>query len=89
LVQNTNCFIPNGFSPDEDGINDYFDLTGYGVKKIYVYNRYGRLVYDKDNYINEWKGQTNDNKRLPASTYFYVLEFNEGESKTGWVYVSY
>ncbi|WP_338378109.1 gliding motility-associated C-terminal domain-containing protein [uncultured Flavobacterium sp.] len=89
VVENTNCFIPNGFSPDDDGINDFFDLTGYNVKKIYVYNRYGRLVYDKDNYINEWKGQTNDNKRLPASTYYYVLEFNEGESKTGWVYVSY
>ncbi len=89
VVENTNCFIPNGFSPDDDGINDYFDLTGYNVKKIYIYNRYGRLVYDKDNYINEWKGQTNDNKRLPASTYYYVLEFNEGESKTGWVYVSY
>jgi gliding motility-associated-like protein len=89
LVENTNCFIPNGFSPDDDGINDYFDLTGYGVKKIYIYNRYGRLIYDKDNYINEWKGQTNDNKRVPAATYFYVLEFNEGENKTGWVYVSY
>lgn len=89
LVENTNCFIPNGFSPDDDGINDYFDLTGYGVKKIYIYNRYGRLIYDKDNYINEWKGQTNDNQRVPAATYFYVLEFNEGENKTGWVYVSY
>lgn len=88
-VQNTNCFIPNGFSPDDDGINDYFDLTGYGVKKIYIYNRYGRLIYDKDNYINEWKGQTNDNQRVPAASYFYVLEFNEGENKTGWVYVSY
>ena len=89
LVENTNCFIPNGFSPDDDGFNDYFDLTGYGVKKIYIYNRYGRLIYDKDNYINEWKGQTNDNQRVPAATYFYVLEFNEGENKTGWVYVSY
>jgi gliding motility-associated-like protein len=89
LVENTNCFIPNGFSPDDDGFNDSFDLTGFNVKKIYVYNRYGRLVYDKDNYINEWRGQTNDNKKLPASTYFYVLEFNEGENKTGWVYVTY
>jgi len=89
LVENTNCFIPNGFSPDDDGINDSFDLSGYNVKKISIYNRYGRLVYDKDNYINEWKGQTNENKRLPASTYFYVIEFYEGENKTGWVYVSY
>lgn len=89
LITNTNCFIPNGFSPDEDGFNDSFDLTGYNVKKIYIYNRYGRLVYSKDNYINEWKGQTNANEILPASTYFYVLEFNEAENKTGWVYVSY
>lgn len=89
IVENTNCFIPNGFSPDEDGFNDSFDLSGYNVKKIYVYNRWGRLVYDKENYINEWKGQTNNNNKLPTSTYFYVLEFHEGENKTGWVYVSF
>lgn len=89
LVEHTNCLISNGFSPDGDGINDSFDLTGFNVKKIYIYNRYGRLVYDKDNYINEWKGQTNDNNKLPASTYFYVLEFYEGENKTGWVYLTY
>jgi gliding motility-associated-like protein len=89
LVENTNCFIPNGFSPDEDGFNDSFDLSGYNVKKISVYNRYGRLVYDKVNYSNEWKGQTNNNNKLPASTYYYVLEFYEGENKTGWVYVTY
>lgn len=89
VVKNTNCFIANAFSPDEDGLNDSFDLSGYNVKKIYVYNRWGKLVYDKDNYINEWKGQTNNNEKLPASTYFYVLEFDEGENKTGWVYVTY
>ena len=89
LVENTNCFIPNAFSPDEDGYNDSFDLSGYNVKKIYVYNRYGRLVYDKENYSNEWKGQTNNNNKLPASTYYYVLEFHDGENKMGWVYVTY
>jgi len=89
LVENTNCFIPNGFSPDEDGFNDSFDLSGYNVKKISVYNRYGRLVYDKVNYSNEWKGQTNNNNKLPASTFYYVLEFYEGKNKTGWVYVTY
>ena len=89
LVENTNCFIPNGFSPDGDGFNDSFDLSGYNIKKIYVYNRWGRLVYDKDNYINEWIGQTNNNTKLPASTYFYILEFHEGENKTGWVYLTY
>lgn len=89
LVENTSCFIPNGFSPDEDGYNDSFDLSGYDVKKIHVYNRYGRLVYDKEDYINEWKGQTNNNNKLPAGTYFYVLEFHEGDNKTGWVFVTY
>ena len=89
LVESTNCFIPNAFSPDEDGSNDSFDLSGYDVKKIQIYNRYGRLVYEKENYINEWKGQTNNNNKLPASTYFYILEFQNSEKKTGWVYVTY
>ena len=72
-------------------INDYLDLNGYNVKKLSIYNRYGRLVYEKDDYIDEWKGQNFDGKLLPATTYFYVIDYaTEGENKKmGWIYISY
>ena len=74
--------IPNIFTPNGDGINDYFEI-GYGNEgkpindlneyflshKLVVFNRWGRIVYESTNYKNDWDGG-----KLPDGTYFYVLE---------------
>ena len=81
--------IPRGISPDGNGKNDTFDLTGFGVTKLTVYNRYGREVFNfKGNYTNQWYGQTNKGAKLPDGTYFYNLEKQDGSSVTGWVYIN-
>ncbi|WP_082331937.1 lectin-like domain-containing protein [Mangrovimonas xylaniphaga] len=82
------CKIPEGISPNGDLANDYFELSSFGVKKIEIFNRYGTLVYSKHNYTNEWRGQTNDGEDLPVGTYFYTMEFGEGETHCGWVYLN-
>ena len=88
-VIRTICEIPNVITPNNDGSNDSFDLTGFGVKKIEIYNRWGRLVYDKENYSNEWNGQNNNGESLPDSTYYYLIHMeNETSTKVGWVYVT-
>ena len=46
------------------------------------------LVYSKDNYHNDWYGQTNNGERLPDATYYYVIETLSSEIKTGWVYIN-
>ena len=81
------CDIPNIITDNNDTFNDTFDLKLLNVKQIYIYNRWGRLVYDKENYIDEWYGQTNEGKILPDGVYFYILEFFSENSKTGWVFV--
>jgi flagellar hook assembly protein FlgD len=43
-------------------------------------------VYSKEQYKNEWDGKSNDGQVLPDGTYFYVIEFESGKTKTGWVY---
>ena len=45
-------------------------------------------VYSKSNYKNEWYGKTDDGQELPDATYYYVIEFESGKSKTGWVYIN-
>ena len=39
------------------------------------------------NYTDQWKGQTDKGDELPSATYYYVIEFNNGEPKTGWIYL--
>ena len=86
-VEGVFCDIPRGISPNNDAINDNFDLTGLDVKKLTIFNRYGLEVYNKGNYKGEWYGQTNNGDELPTGTYFYVVEL-EGNSRTGWVYIN-
>lgn len=86
VVDNTSCFIPRGISPNNDDYNNSFDLSNLGVKHIKIFNRYGLEVYEKDNYLNEWHGQSHRGE-LPTGTYFYVLTLSAGKKVTGWVYL--
>jgi gliding motility-associated-like protein len=83
------CGIQKGISVNNDGNNDFFDLTQLNVKNLSIFNRYGMKVYTKNQYRNEWKGQTDNGDELPDGTYYYVIEFNSGDAaKTGWIYVN-
>jgi gliding motility-associated-like protein len=78
-------FIPEGFSPNNDGANDLFVIRGADGRRIQVmiFNRWGVLVYESENYQNDWdgrayKGLTIDNQFLPESTYYYVIKIGPG-----------
>jgi gliding motility-associated-like protein len=83
-----NCTIQKGISPNNDGSNDFFDLESYNVDKLEIFNRYGIKVYSKNNYENEWYGQTDSGDELPDGTYYYVIYFTEGNNSTGWIYIN-
>jgi gliding motility-associated-like protein len=81
-------FIPEGFSPDEDGSNDAFVIYGLKGQRVTlkVFNRWGNLVYESDNYQNNWDGTCTTGlilagERLPESTYYYLVQI-EGENET-------
>lgn len=72
--------VPEGFSPNGDGINDtwqIFFLDAYPNTKLQVFNRHGQIIFETDNYQNNWDGKTSDGKELPDGTYFYLLTFPE------------
>jgi gliding motility-associated-like protein len=81
------CIKPlDAFTPNNDGINDRWLVTAFGgtcVNRVIVnvFNRYGSLVYKKDNYVNDWDG-TYNGKPLPDGTYYYVIDYRliNGES---------
>ncbi len=85
------CKVPEGISPNGDDKNDFFNLEylsrRQGIDKLEIFNRWGKLVYDKDDYVNEFVGKTNDGKELPAASYYYVIKLLDGEKLTGWLYI--
>jgi gliding motility-associated-like protein len=91
-------FVPQGFSPNNDGKNDYLVIKNIELfpnNKIYIYNRWGSLVYEKEGYNNEWDGYPNvkntlGDDRLPVGTYYYVLELNDeaGTKLNGYIYLN-
>jgi gliding motility-associated-like protein len=70
----------NTFSPNNDGINDYFyigNIAKYPQARLEVYTRTGQLVYAKTGYDNSWDG-TNYGDKLPEATYYYRLDPGNG-----------
>jgi len=89
--------IPQGISPNGDGINDVLNIPGlddYPDNKISIFNRWGNLVYQKDNYDNSWDGTATEGLTvggdlLPIGTYFYVLDLgNNTEPLSGYIYLN-
>lgn len=95
----------NSFSPNGDGINDEFvipDLAeNYPNFKMTIFNRYGNKIYDYSNNGSTtpkwWDGRSygsrtmnGNTETVPSSTYWYVVDFNDGVTKPyqGWVYLN-
>ncbi|MEO4006059.1 gliding motility-associated C-terminal domain-containing protein [Flavobacterium sp. CAU 1735] len=89
VTSNTCRMIPKGISPNNDGLNDTFDLTGMNIQELSIFNRYGREVYKfHGNYTNQWNGISDKGNELPDGTYFYAIVKEDGTSVTGWVYIN-
>jgi len=82
------CIFPNAISPGSDNYNDSFNLNGCNVVKLELFNRYGRKINSYHNYTDQWDGTNSNGEALPDGTYFYVAEFGDGTSKSGWVFVA-
>ena len=71
-----------GFSPNNDGVNDFFVIEGAESlpnNTLTIYNRWGNQVLSTKGYKNDWGGTWNGSI-VPDGTYFYI--FNDGEGKT-------
>ncbi|MDI3319216.1 LamG-like jellyroll fold domain-containing protein [Pinibacter soli] len=65
-------------SPDGDGVNDKLvikNLSGYPNNRIQIFDRAGKLVYEKNGYNNDWDGRY-DGRILTNGTYYFVLTVN-------------
>jgi gliding motility-associated-like protein len=80
-IVNSPFEIANAFSPNGDGINDFFEVPVAGTS-LSIFTRAGQKVYENINYNNEW-----DAKNDAAGTYYYAVKYPDGETCNGWVQV--
>ena len=82
-VQKFNSYIlvPKAFSPNFDGINDFFKVTGKDITKfdIQIYNRQGQLVFESEDINSEWDGRYNGCK-AQGGVYVWIINY-EGHDK--------
>lgn len=80
------CYTPTAFTPNGDGKNDFFVipcLKNTNEKAaLYIFNRWGNLVFETDNYISDWDG-THNNQPLSNGTYFYILQIEGKKPQNG------
>jgi large repetitive protein len=85
--------IPEGFSPDGDGINDYFEMPGieqFPDNSLVVFNAWGTQVFDSVGYRSTWDGKDRPSgELLPEGTYYYVLKVNGQQDVKGSVIIKY
>ncbi len=67
-------YIPNAFTPNGDNFNDEFFPKGFGIKEftIYIYNKWGELLFTSDNMNYGWNG-TYKGEECPQDTYVYKI----------------
>jgi gliding motility-associated-like protein len=73
--------IPSGFTPNADGVNDYWILGFSDLfpnMDVEVFNRWGQRVFNSIGYAKPWDGTYDgDGKELPVGTYYYIINLND------------
>jgi gliding motility-associated-like protein len=99
--------IYNAMSPNGDGLFDFFNIENiedtdcYPSNSVEIYNRWGVLVYDVQNYdnsskafrgVSEGRATVNQSAELPTGTYFYIIQYTTADgsavNKSGYLYLT-
>ncbi len=88
-----NVYIPNSFSPNNDGINDKWEIKNINIFKdceVKIYNRWGNIIYFQTGEFESWDGKVNDTNVI-SGTYFYEIKLKNSVNSilTGQLYVLY
>ena len=78
--------FPQLFSPNGDGVNDFWLWTNtlkYDGCKLIIYNRFGKAVYETTSYDNSWDGRSNTGQPLEEEAYYYIVRCENQKDITG------
>jgi gliding motility-associated-like protein len=70
-------YIPNAFTPNNNGVNEIFLPKGRGVDfqnyQMKIYNRYGHLVFETNHFLSGWNGKDLSGKLCPLGVYTVII----------------
>ncbi len=87
-------FVPGGFSPNNDGINDVLIIQNSLGRKVHleIYNRWGNRIYKSADYQNDWNGRCTEGIHIgddvPVGTYYYVVILDGKDKMSGYITIN-
>ena len=87
ILQDYYSYTPDVFTPNDDGVNDTFSPSLLNVNmntyNLHIYDRWGKKIFETNNYEVGWDGKLKDGSMLPPDMYSYkiIYQTNLGESK--------
>jgi gliding motility-associated-like protein len=80
--------FPNVFTPNSDGINDFFEIENLPENtEVIILNRWGNVVFSSSNYQNNWDGKDTSGKELADGVYTYKFTTEKGATGHGFVHL--
>ncbi len=75
LTEEVRLFIPNAFTPNNDGINDKFEIKGTPIAdfNLYIFDRWGKIIWSTHNYETHWDGTDKTGSPVIPGTYVYQI----------------
>jgi len=78
-------YAPNAFTPNNDGVNDNFKTFAMGINensfKLFIFTRWGELIYTANDINEPWNGTKNNNTKCPPDVYIWTAEFLDLDGK--------
>jgi gliding motility-associated-like protein len=85
VICDQRLWIPNAFSPDGDGVNDYFEIRGNWQTPIqlWVFDRWGKVVFHSEDYQNDWDGTYPNGQRAAPGVYTWKITYRNSPTSNG------
>jgi gliding motility-associated-like protein len=76
-------YVPNAFTPNNDGFNDYYHVIANNITdyKIFIYNRWGEEIFSSNSFLESWNGKFKG-KECPVGVYFYIIYYKPAYSNS-------
>jgi gliding motility-associated-like protein len=76
-------FIPSAFSPNGDGLNDIFEISGSAIEEydLSVFDRWGVKMYQSSNISQSWEGKISSGQDAMQGAYVYMIKIKDSKGK--------